>query len=268
VQIRGIPVGYVKEKKLKGEKAVLTVCLTEKVSVRKDAMLVIRPKSLLGERFVDLRPGVSPDLLPPPGPITRTLNPLRVEDLGEILDPLAKNVDFSQLSNLLSEIITLLSQHQDELSSLFTEGGKFLSSLQRMVQGNEKEWSGILKELHIFLATINSSLPPQEQKVFLQELTFTLREGGRFLKTLNTILSSQPEGAEHMGEFLKELTLLLHRLNQVEGKKFLLVLKKILQEEGITVKIFSPSEEKLLKQIQTYPLGGGPTTQPTREEQK
>lgn len=71
VRVSGINVGKVDTVTLDGNRVLVTMTVDGDVDVRSDATAVLRLKSILGEKYVALDPGSSPDKLQ--GPIEETL---------------------------------------------------------------------------------------------------------------------------------------------------------------------------------------------------
>lgn len=88
VMIAGVEVGHVKSIGLDNDKAVININLNEGVKVSKDVKAVVRAKSLLGEKFVELIPYKSSSYLENGDVITNTVTPVEIDQLVTTLGPI------------------------------------------------------------------------------------------------------------------------------------------------------------------------------------
>lgn len=260
VRVRGVVVGRVQGFHLSGDQVEVRICLTEPVIVRQEAMAVVRPKSLLGERFVDLRPGTTGPVLPPDSIIVETLNPVRVEDLGEILYPLIKGINFSDLGKSLRVMADFFAKHPTQLAETFAAAQRTLVVLEQLLAENRTEIHTLIASLARFSHLLSESkLSPEEVTNLLKLLHQSLSELTRFLNELKGLSQENPQLVHDLIASLSLLRKTLERLSQLDPHHFLLVLKKIIQEEGITVNIFGYSEEQLKNQLKGYGVKPSPT---------
>lgn len=83
VEIAGVEVGKVDDIKLDTEnyEAVITLLIRDDVELQEDAIASIRTKGLLGEKYVEITPGGSDELIQPGGTIIETEPPIDLEKL-------------------------------------------------------------------------------------------------------------------------------------------------------------------------------------------
>lgn len=83
VEIAGVEVGKVDDIKLDTEnyEAVITLLIRDDVELQEDAIASIRTKGLLGEKYVEITPGGSDELVQPGGTIIETEPPIDLEKL-------------------------------------------------------------------------------------------------------------------------------------------------------------------------------------------
>lgn len=254
VRTRGVVVGRVQGFRLLTDSVEVRICLTAPVALHEDAVAVVRPKSLLGERFVDLRPGATGAILPPDTLIRNTLNPVRVEDLGELLSPFLKGESFTALAQGLQSLAAVFARNPTELTETLEALGLALRAFGELARENREELHTLLKNLARFSAVLGeSNLSPQELHQLLRLFRESLESLNRLLAQLERLSQESPELARDLRDSLKFLREALVRVKGLDPDRFLLVLKKIIQEEGITVNIFGYSEERLKEQLRSYP---------------
>lgn len=81
VEIAGVPVGKVKTIELNEGLALVTLSIDKGVSVEDDAVVSVRTKGIIGERYIRLTPGASPDMLLDGDEVVDTESVVDIEDL-------------------------------------------------------------------------------------------------------------------------------------------------------------------------------------------
>jgi phospholipid/cholesterol/gamma-HCH transport system substrate-binding protein len=81
VEIAGVEVGQVKAIGLENYRAVVTMSIDPGVTLQDDAIVSIRTKGLIGEKYVRITPGGSDTLVRPGGKLRDTEDPIDVEQL-------------------------------------------------------------------------------------------------------------------------------------------------------------------------------------------
>jgi phospholipid/cholesterol/gamma-HCH transport system substrate-binding protein len=81
VEISGVEIGKVDSIKLDNFEAVTTLMIRDDIRLQEDAIASIRTKGLLGEKYVEITPGGSDEMIPPDGTIFETEPPIDLEKL-------------------------------------------------------------------------------------------------------------------------------------------------------------------------------------------
>jgi phospholipid/cholesterol/gamma-HCH transport system substrate-binding protein len=81
VEIAGVPIGRVQSIGLKDYQARVTMQIKEGVKLQDDAIVSIKTKGLIGEKFVQISPGGSEKTVPPGGRLTEVESPVDIEEL-------------------------------------------------------------------------------------------------------------------------------------------------------------------------------------------
>ncbi|MBI2903023.1 MAG: outer membrane lipid asymmetry maintenance protein MlaD [Candidatus Methylomirabilis oxyfera] len=81
VEIAGVEVGRVRGISLKDYRAVLAMSIDPGVKLQADAIVSIRSKGLIGEKYVKITPGASDKLVQPGGRLRDTEDPVDMEQL-------------------------------------------------------------------------------------------------------------------------------------------------------------------------------------------
>jgi len=81
VEIAGVEVGRVREIGLKNYRAVVAMSIDPGVKLQDDAIVSIRTKGLIGEKYIRITPGASDKLVQPGGRLRDTEDPVDMEQL-------------------------------------------------------------------------------------------------------------------------------------------------------------------------------------------
>lgn len=81
VVIAGVEVGHVKSVSLDEYRGRVTMTLPKDVDIQEDAIASIKTKGLIGERYVEITPGGSEDLIEPGGRLRDTQPAVNLQEL-------------------------------------------------------------------------------------------------------------------------------------------------------------------------------------------
>lgn len=107
VKVRGVNIGEVRRIELRDGDAVVTLRINDGERVPTDATATIRPKTLFGEKFVDIDPGpaeASGPFLGDGEAITNTLGGFELEEVLTDIYPILKAIDPAELTTVLGEL--------------------------------------------------------------------------------------------------------------------------------------------------------------------
>ena len=107
MKVRGVNIGQVRSIELVDGEALVKLRIKDGEQVPTDATAVIRPKTLFGEKFVDIDPGpaeASGPFLSDGDTLTNTLGGFELEEVLTDLYPLLKAIDPAELMTVLGEL--------------------------------------------------------------------------------------------------------------------------------------------------------------------
>lgn len=81
VEIAGVPIGRVTSIQLKDYQARVTLHINSGVQLQSDAIVSVKTKGLIGEKYVLINPGGSEKIVPPGGRLTEVEAPVDIEEL-------------------------------------------------------------------------------------------------------------------------------------------------------------------------------------------
>lgn len=81
IMIAGVDVGRVKRVTLEDYQARVLMNISEGIEIQEDAIASIKTKGLIGEKYVEISPGGSDEIIPPGGRIRETQPAIDIEQL-------------------------------------------------------------------------------------------------------------------------------------------------------------------------------------------
>jgi phospholipid/cholesterol/gamma-HCH transport system substrate-binding protein len=81
VEIAGVPIGSVESIRLKDDQAHVVLRMQPQIKLTEDAIVAIKTKGLIGERYVNISPGGSERVVPPNGQLREVQPPVDLEEL-------------------------------------------------------------------------------------------------------------------------------------------------------------------------------------------
>ena len=179
VKLKGVDIGYVEKVQLLNNDVVTHLMIDEGVKIPSDSTLIISQDSLLGGKFLDIKPGLS------------TIN-LKPNALLEKEERVSSIVDASTAADRAFKEIELLTK---DIRDIFNQGGK--SDIQSTLS-NLNEFSKLLasiskednQTIHEIIQNANKSLENANATItkfatMSDEITITSKEFSKVGKSLN-----------------------------------------------------------------------------------
>ena len=208
VTVLGVKKGTVESIILSGGDVLVTFNLTTDVKLKKDAKFTVMNIGLMGERFIDVSPGHSPELLDLSRPVEGFYDtgiPEVMGMAGQMLDEIRRLVahlegifgtEWSQesfketikdLRKLSADLVTLLDRNKDKLEKTATDLSYASSELKVLVERNKEKLQSSVDNFTTSSAkldTITTTL--SSLSVSLKNLTQKIESGqGTFGKLVN-----------------------------------------------------------------------------------
>lgn len=115
VKIAGVEVGRVEKIGVDHDIAVITLKVDEEIVLHEDAVAIVRAKSLLGEKYLQLHPGdIDTAVLDPGGQIVNVETHFEVDEVLNALEPLLGGED--SIASVLGPLADRLGALMDEAS--------------------------------------------------------------------------------------------------------------------------------------------------------
>lgn len=122
VKVAGVPIGKLTGLTVEHDQALLHLTLEEGAGVRADAIVQIRARSVLGEKFVELRPdSADAPLLKDGDKLSRSLPQTEIDQLVNALGPLVAAVDPEALNGALLSLNGALKEDPERLKRMLID---------------------------------------------------------------------------------------------------------------------------------------------------
>jgi phospholipid/cholesterol/gamma-HCH transport system substrate-binding protein len=158
VKIRGFNVGEVKRIELVDNRAQLTLRINDGVQVPTGSSAVVRPKTLFGEKFVDIDPGdteTTGPYLGDGGVLTQTLGGFELEQVLADLYPILQAIDPTELAVVIDELAKAGSGLGENINRSIVNG----AALFRLQASNDAELRQFLGDLALLSETLDELAP-------------------------------------------------------------------------------------------------------------
>ena len=128
-KLAGVAVGSVGSIDVQGGRAVVALEVADDVALPPDTEVAIRWRNLIGQRYVELRPGDAAGRLADGDEIERTRSVVDIGLLVNRLGPLARAVDPGQLNRLLTALAEALEGRGGDIGGLMRDVDAVLATL-------------------------------------------------------------------------------------------------------------------------------------------
>lgn len=137
VAVSGVEVGKVEQLAVEHDHAVVTLFLRRDAHLRTDVTAVVRAKSLLGEKFLELIPhsATAPELVDG-GQIADTLASVEIDELLMALGPLVRKVDPEAMASLLNALGQGFKGKEKQVAAAIDDTTKAVALARALLEQN------------------------------------------------------------------------------------------------------------------------------------
>jgi phospholipid/cholesterol/gamma-HCH transport system substrate-binding protein len=246
VKIAGVQVGRVSGLEVDFDKARATLQLNYSAGIRQDALVSIRSRSLLGEKYVEITPrSRTAPLLADGGTLAAAPVGLELDQLITEMGPMLKGLDVEQVGPLLTELKGMVGENRQPVNQAVDRINSLLARLDK-VHFDDPAAQKDLKVLIRNLRQTSESLPAmvRDSDRAIADLS---RKAGPLLDKvsaavdrLEPTLSRLPDTVDRLtttlGHADKVLTTLEPMLARADTIDYDLI-KKLLREEGLLIRL-------------------------------
>ena len=227
VKVRGVNIGQVRSIELVDGRALVKLRIKDGEEVPADATAVIRPKTLFGEKFVDIDPGPAEQTGPflhDGDELTNTLGGFELEEVLTDVYPLLRAIDPAELMTVLGELaeggdglgetINRSLVNSEELSRLFADNADLTAEFLEDFAAVSEQLAGSADDLLGLADAANVALPTINQRS--DDLVDLLRQTGRLSSDVADLLEHNEAFVQaSLGDGSRTIQLLFDRRDQV-----------------------------------------------------
>ncbi len=205
VKVAGVDVGYVKNIFLKDGKAVVAIAIYKKYKIPKNSVAIIKSRSLLGEKTLEIQFGNSNQYLKNGDFIARTISPT---DLGTLITNINKIFNQQNRQNI-SKAIEKISELSEQLNEVVSENR---ANIKQAIENFNKSMDTIAKILKENKQNVRIAL--ENFRKSMEIVTQMLKENK---KDVRVAVENAREAMQKLNETLENFYLLSNNLKQGRG---------------------------------------------------
>ena len=224
IAISGVKVGTVRTIEYGDGGAKVTASIRRDIKLWKDARAAVKAKSLLGEKFVSLMPGNEASG-PLEGTRVQTLASSDIDRMAGAIARLAENVDPKDVREIVHGLAVALGEDGkgSSVPEALVEVGRDLHRLAASVETATMSAKDIAKQLEPVLAKLDAVAARTDKT----------------LVGLQPTVEKLPSTLASFERVAKRIDALLARAEKTDIERLKFDIKKILQEEGVYVRMKS-----------------------------
>ncbi len=230
VEIAGVEVGRVDSISLKEGKALVVLRMHPDIIVRQDAKAIIRTRGILGDKYVEIIPGLESSPIIKPG--ERIVLTAPVTDMDMLMNTLGEVAqDIKVLTHSLSNVIGG-EKREASLIAIIENAKQMTEALNQTIRSNQEEIGVIVNNLAHFSATMKDI--GDQNKDDIGHIIKTAREMSGTMESLAADLSeisdkinqgkgsigkliNEDDAVRNLNETLAALNEITQKIKQGEG---------------------------------------------------
>ncbi len=239
VAVAGVQVGTISKLSLVDGRAVAELSLDPSAAVRKDALVRVRSRSVLGEKYIELAPGTGDAPLAEDGDALAVQGrSYDIDGLVQALGPLVEAVDPAVAGEVLERLGAALREDPDRFARMLESGDRILENTAAASQ----DLPAAVEEARATLAETRSAAA--EARVAMRRATAVMDRADGVVARVD---EAAPELIDDVSAAAADIRELLERLDASSGDIERILsnlseidkweLRRLLREEGILVRL-------------------------------
>jgi phospholipid/cholesterol/gamma-HCH transport system substrate-binding protein len=251
VKLAGVDVGTVTGLTVADGQAKLTLSIRRDLGVHRDALVQIRARSVLGEKYIGLGTGTAEaPLLSDGDQLTNTRAQTEIDELVNAMGAVIADIDTEALSRALDAFARALEEDPEragrmladmevildnmatasaDFPALATSAGQTLERVDRMTA----DMAPLLRDGRRVMTRLDAATADLPQTA--QEATATLSDARALISETRTAVSHGDELLLLINENADDIELIIDNLSEIDRWE----LRRLLREEGIRVRLRS-----------------------------
>ncbi len=242
VRIAGVQVGQVTEMGVQHDKAIVTMSVEKAAQIREDAIVQVRARSILGEKYLQITPrSEDTRLLVDGDQLTVLVAQTEIDELVNTLGPIVEAVDAEAIGATMDRLAQALQDDPDRLARMLQD---LDTSLQNAAAASQ--------DLPVVMSESRATL--QQIRTAAQETRPLIARSERILTRLDSASEEIPEVTSEVKLLVQDTRALvqdsqvaLKRIERISGDMEVVMknlkeidkweLRRLLREEGILLRL-------------------------------
>ncbi|MFC1856211.1 MlaD family protein, partial [Thermodesulfobacteriota bacterium] len=187
VRVAGVAVGKVKEITLKGKKARITLLINSGIVLEKDVKALIKTAGVLGEKYLEIVPGLSTELLTQGDHIVSTISPadldnllnqvtIIAEDVKDITASLRDSIGTKESSDNINEILRnvrittelmrdVMDKNDEKIENLMTNLESISYNVDELIVRNDEKIDNFLTNFEELSGSLNGLIDKNDELI-------------------------------------------------------------------------------------------------------
>ncbi len=238
VAVAGVDVGRITALAVEGAQARVDLVLDDEIEPRQDAILKIRARSVLGEKYLELDPGspTSPLLLDGER-ISRTQGQVELDQMVTSMGPLLDAANPGALAEAIDHLSRLVNEDPQRLETISSDAQALLHNLRVASESAP----GLVKQADATLARISAMV--EETEPLLARTDHLLRQVEGLMEPLDAAAQDLPGATDELTIVLRDTRQILQVVNASSRDLAQVLanlkeidkweLRRLLREEGV-----------------------------------
>ena len=251
VKIAGVEVGTVTGLTVVDGQAQLVLSIDRSLDIRQDALVQIRARSVLGEKYIGLTAGT--DAAPPlkdGDTLTNTRGQTEIDELVNSMGAVLADIDGEALSSALESLAQALEEDPERASRMLEDAEVILDNLAAAsadlpalsaaasqtlgrIDRMAGEMSPLMRDGQVVMSRLTAATEGLPQTA--QEATDTLTDTRALINETRQAVSQGDELLTLINENSDDIELIIDNLSEIDKWE----LRRLLREEGIRVRVRS-----------------------------
>ncbi len=256
VYVYGVKAGKVDTIEIEKDGVLLTLVIDSKVSLSKKCRAEIKPKSILGEKYLEITsPNGGAPYLSEGDTIANAMIPIDIQDLVTILGDLVKVLrkeDIQNVKTILKDLTGMkvtVNTSLDNLNQTLTVSQATMERINTLIDNNSGNLHQLISNLEQSSKILNKEklIPKTAELIGAVNKDYPkLKEDiDDLIASLKVVLDNLPENQQNFNETAKRLRVTLKKLEAIDYddlRELIDEMKTFLKKDGINVNLIGDSD--------------------------
>ena len=243
IHVAGVEVGKITDIELVNNQALVSMAVSNDVDVFGDGEAIVRARSVLGEKYLELRVGEDRTwLLADGSTIEQTSSQLEIDELVTQIGSVISIVDGDKIGGLIQTVSDAIAQDPEQIGRILTSAEGLIVDATTLIGNIEvvvSDAGRLVGDVEDVVATTDHTVTSARELVAtLNAAAANLPEAGesipRIIAAIEASIAQLDDTVGMFGESADDLETVLQNLSEID----LMALRRLFIETGIRVHVF------------------------------